>query len=264
MLSQSTLFAEDGSPKNKRCSFPSCGRPTWAKRHCGPHYRQLMRGEILHPLVRGDIIIDGRILSPVRKEGKGSGRVTTFIEEATGQIFRACGSCKAMIAIEEFALNVCDIHHGRHWKCRKCVFEFVRSNQFYLKKYGISKVEYARILASQNGVCAICCKKPGWAKKSERRLAVDHDHATGAVRGLLCFLCNGMLGKAKDKIRTLKRAIAYLEKHNVQPRPVAQDDSQGSGKKPSHEARGAKGRKRRPKDPKGTDGDFQEGLPSLD
>ena len=53
---------------------------------------------------------------------------------------------------------------------------------------GVTDDEYARRLVAQGGGCAIC----GAAPKT-RRLHVDHDHATGAVRGLLCHRCNRAL-----------------------------------------------------------------------
>jgi hypothetical protein len=56
------------------------------------------------------------------------------------------------------------------------------------KLLGVDANEYARLLASQDGHCALCPAKP-----RTRRFAVDHDHATGAVRGLLCHRCNRAL-----------------------------------------------------------------------
>lgn len=58
------------------------------------------------------------------------------------------------------------------------------------RKYGITLAEYDQMLEEQHGVCAIC----GGADPSGRRLAVDHDHETGKVRGLLCTSCNTRLG----------------------------------------------------------------------
>jgi hypothetical protein len=52
---------------------------------------------------------------------------------------------------------------------------------------GISWEEYVRLLNAQNGVCAICKRQE---QQSGKKLAVDHDHATGAIRGLLCADCN--------------------------------------------------------------------------
>lgn len=48
---------------------------------------------------------------------------------------------------------------------------------------------------------------------SGRRLAVDHCHETGRLRGFLCNTCNAGLGMFKDSLFTMGRAIKYLEKH---------------------------------------------------
>jgi len=116
------------------------------------------------------------------------------------------------------------------WGCRVCKREYQRSyrkdynarfpekvrewqRQTQLKRlYGISVEEYERLLAEQGGVCRIC----GQTEPRERTggvpkyLAVDHDHQTGRIRGLLCHRCNSLLGMAKDRMETLKAAIEYL------------------------------------------------------
>lgn len=71
--------------------------------------------------------------------------------------------------------------------------------------YGITHEEYDALLKMQGGVCALCGRPP-----KTRSLAVDHDHSTGVVRGLLCLPCNTALGKLGDSIETLERAIDYL------------------------------------------------------
>jgi hypothetical protein len=58
----------------------------------------------------------------------------------------------------------------------------------YRSRTGITQAEYDRLLVEQGGHCALCPNTP-----KTRRLHVDHDHATGAVRGLLCFRCNRFL-----------------------------------------------------------------------
>lgn len=70
---------------------------------------------------------------------------------------------------------------------------------------GISEEGYQELLRRQKGRCAICKKKPG-----QSRLAVDHDHTTGVVRGLLCKHCNQALGHFRDNVESLKAAIRYL------------------------------------------------------
>lgn len=77
----------------------------------------------------------------------------------------------------------------------------------YLQKtYGISTEDYDQRLANQGGVCVICGKRPG-----RRRLVVDHDHTTGAVRGLLHSRCNRALGPFESSPTIIARAIAYLQ-----------------------------------------------------
>jgi hypothetical protein len=73
------------------------------------------------------------------------------------------------------------------------------------KKYGLTGEAFARLVAAQGGVCAICHRQPG------NGLSVDHCHATGVVRGLLCTRCNTSIGRMKDSPSLLRAAAAYLE-----------------------------------------------------
>lgn len=66
--------------------------------------------------------------------------------------------------------------------------------------------EYARLLEFQGGKCAICQRATGKTK----RLAVDHDHGTARVRGLLCGPCNQLLGHGRDDPEFFRRIIGYL------------------------------------------------------
>jgi hypothetical protein len=76
-----------------------------------------------------------------------------------------------------------------------------------LLRHGLTPEIYEEMLARQGGVCAICrCS----ARGSDRRLHVDHDHATGRVRGLLCGPCNHAVGLFKDDPARLSRAATYL------------------------------------------------------
>jgi hypothetical protein len=75
------------------------------------------------------------------------------------------------------------------------------------RQFGITLAEYDARLEAQQGGCAIC----RGINSDGRRLAVDHDHTTGAVRGLLCADCNRALGMFNDSRELLGVAIAYLE-----------------------------------------------------
>jgi Recombination endonuclease VII len=79
-----------------------------------------------------------------------------------------------------------------------------------MARYGITVEDYDSILASQDGVCALCFKTPEQTKS--QILCVDHCHDTGVVRGLLCRLCNYALAALGDEAEHLRRAVAYLER----------------------------------------------------
>lgn len=80
------------------------------------------------------------------------------------------------------------------------------------RTYGLSIEEYWKRLDDQNRCCAICGQREVWAQNGKtKRLSVDHDHETGAVRGFLCGRCNSGLGYFRDDPEMLKAAAAYLE-----------------------------------------------------
>lgn len=80
--------------------------------------------------------------------------------------------------------------------------------QAYLNKYKITVGDHNTLYTEQQGCCKICGKTE---KDNKRRLAIDHCHSTGTVRGLLCTKCNLMLGYAEDDTNVLSMAILYLE-----------------------------------------------------
>ena len=85
--------------------------------------------------------------------------------------------------------------------------------------YGIDHAEYDRMNDSQGGLCAICHQPPrGGGPRKILHLCVDHDHATGKVRGLLCYHCNRALGCLKEDPSLFDAAKAYLLAH--QPETV--------------------------------------------
>jgi hypothetical protein len=79
-----------------------------------------------------------------------------------------------------------------------------------LQRYGLSGEALARLTAEQGGRCAVCEMVPSGKGKKSQTLHVDHDHATGIVRGLLCDKCNRAIGLMGDSATTLTRAAMYL------------------------------------------------------
>lgn len=84
--------------------------------------------------------------------------------------------------------------------------------------YGIDLEDYEQMLKAQDGRCGICrrlgseiVRKVGSRRTEVRGLDVDHCHATGKIRGLLCHRCNRGLGSLGDTVESLERVIAYLK-----------------------------------------------------
>lgn len=75
---------------------------------------------------------------------------------------------------------------------------------------GLTVQEYLLLLDSQKGVCAICENPPG-----NKRLAVDHNHITSKIRGLLCSNCNSGLGMLQDSVDRLEKAVKYLKERDT-------------------------------------------------
>ncbi len=140
---------------------------------------------------------------------------------------KKCFKCGKFKNLDEFYKHkqMADGYLGKCKKCtkhdasahRKANIEAVRAydrtrtklphrRSYQLRKFGITSIEYDEILKRQNNVCAICNK----ISESGRRLAVDHDHDSGMVRGLLCGKCNRGIGLFDDNPETLEKAISYL------------------------------------------------------
>lgn len=84
-----------------------------------------------------------------------------------------------------------------------------RRHQRFFTQRRISYDQYVEWERRRRGCCAICGQVP--EENGRQRLCVDHDHETGAVRGLLCHRCNVMLGWARDNSKILERAARYLK-----------------------------------------------------
>jgi hypothetical protein len=111
----------------------------------------------------------------------------------------------------------CTSARAKEWRKRNPNYEKDRyqadkvqtRERHLVRKYGVTLDDYNRMLKAQNGCCAICGAAESEQFKSV--FQVDHCHATGAVRGLLCRKCNFVLGYLDDEPAKLARAIDYLE-----------------------------------------------------
>lgn len=144
---------------------------------------------------------------------------------------RTCSRCKVGKPLSEFYLNQnsyckeCIKANSRIWAAanRDRVREGAKSRKRKYRKYnpdpqrdyalkrayGISIQDWKVMLEKQEGLCAICCS----VLDQGRNTHVDHDHATGMTRSLLCSLCNKGLGHFKDNAENLVLAAKYIQDH---------------------------------------------------
>lgn len=146
---------------------------------------------------------------------------------------KRCTKCRKKKDISEFHKNSC-AKDGHHTRCKVCQTKSVKmhyqknrqatiarvkahyksnKDEMYRKKYGLYPGEYTVLAEKQNNACAICGTKQ---EDLDRSLAVDHDHVTGIIRGLLCGSCNRGIGYFKDSIERLEKTIEYLKKSVTQ------------------------------------------------
>ena len=120
---------------------------------------------------------------------------------------KRCPHCDATKPFDDF--TKCRTRKdGYACYCRPCM-----QAKLYQHRYGISLEEIQNLWASQGCRCAIC-QRAEWSERSGMPF-VDHDHETGAIRGLLCYSCNTALGCFQDDIARLSRAITYLQERAV-------------------------------------------------
>lgn len=139
---------------------------------------------------------------------------------------KKCSVCKLEKDFSEF-YNYKAKKDGKSYRCKSCDDsarkKWASANPLKAKqsarerqlkhKYGIDFEEYSRLLKEQDGCCAICKEdrnRTSGDNPEKWNYAVDHDHSTGKVRGLLCNQCNRGLGMFKDEPELLEKALQYL------------------------------------------------------
>lgn len=127
---------------------------------------------------------------------------------------KQCSRCKKFHPRNEFNKNSTRAD-GLQYECRACQKALQKGRDFGRRtdknrqraykrfwNYGITPCAYAKMRIEQNDLCAICHVEP--------ISDIDHCHAKGVVRGILCGCCNRGLGQFKDDVERLRSAIAYL------------------------------------------------------
>ena len=161
------------------CSIEGCGKPLRAKGMCGTHYERTRCGRTLNPKPR-----------------------------STGCSVEDCDR-------EHQAKGMCKYHHLQEWQRQNPERNIINRRRwnsrhpyrFAARRLGVSEsvIEYLR---ATHLVCEVCGSP---SIRQNQQLHIDHDHATGAIRGVLCGGCNQALGFAKDNPATLRSLAEYLE-----------------------------------------------------
>lgn len=174
-------------------------------RYCAPCRQMVADRSTAHEYERSRRRQDERNRALV-DAGEMVSRVPTY---RTGE--KWCARCQQYRALGDFPGRSGDGKRGAY--CKPCQRSYNQERRLKVT-FGITWDEYDFMLACQNYRCAICEGKP-----RKYALAVDHDHKTGELRGLLCSRCNHrLLGSANDDPARLRRAADYLEEYG--PREV--------------------------------------------
>lgn len=170
---------------------------------------------------------DRRAACNSRRPGRSHGRTIDMSNIPQDTPFanspsKVCPGCKASKPLDQFSKDKtrvdgyqrlckeCNGKDGRRYRAAN--YTRVQTNRMLEVRYGITDSVYEQMLIAQGYVCAIC-HEPETARANNgrvRRLAVDHCHETGQVRGLLCHKCNRLLGDFSDNPDRLHQAAEYL------------------------------------------------------
>ncbi len=121
---------------------------------------------------------------------------------------KRCRVCGVIKKATDFSPSY-QVRDGLLNDCKSCSSRL--TNVIHKKtRYGLSEKDIARLLVGQESRCAICLYE--FDVKAKRSFHIDHDHSTGAVRGLLCTTCNLALGLLGDDLKRVEMAISYLQR----------------------------------------------------
>ncbi len=135
---------------------------------------------------------------------------------------KLCTGCWIVKPLSDFMKMTKGGRKGVSPQCRSCTLkkqkeEYAngkgrdeRLKRLFGSDFGLE--QYEALLQQQGGGCAICGRKDSGRK--DNRLSVDHNHETGAVRGILCVKCNSILGMTDDNPNRLEAAARYLRAHS--------------------------------------------------
>jgi hypothetical protein len=161
-----------------------CGKPTEKRRVCWSCY--------------GRLRAEGKV-RPRSEQGLHS--LTEVDRDARTAVCSVCGVTRVYVRSRNGRHDVSCVAQGAEGRARSR-----KATTLYLK-YGVTLDQYEALALAQQRRCAICRRESG------KPLCVDHNHASGQVRGLLCWHCNIALGKFQDDPMIVLAAWEYLRRY---------------------------------------------------
>lgn len=144
-------------------------------------------------------------------------------------MFKPCSKCREVKPLDSF-FNDRSSRDGKQWRCKACqqkytqaatkrwrqtnraTYQVSKHKSQIKRKYGLGLDELQTRLVVQGGTCGICGRAIEFGATDKiNKPHIDHNHQSGAFRGLLCLTCNTGIGMLGDSPELLRAALAYLE-----------------------------------------------------
>lgn len=241
-----------GEHVHEICTVPGCGRPHKSLGYCNTHYQRHKRGKPIDTPLRGpgrprcsvmgcesEVHARGLCLAHYSRQKRGA--------DVGGEIKRRGRNGPEICIVEGCdkpakSKGMCQMHYARKLRHgftkrpdrtkphAECSIEGCENNAYanglcnahYLRSrkaesFGLTLADVIAMAAAQGNVCAICGQPPNRIAQSGKPtdFDIDHDHETGAARGLLCSSCNRAIGLLGDSPERLRAAAAYIERHRA-------------------------------------------------
>lgn len=200
--------------QHEACTVPGCGRPHKTRGYCNAHHQRFLRGVDVNVELRQrdttpkEHCSEDGCREPVKAKSLCKMHYARLLRHGHTKYLDRKSPAKLCTAPN------CEDHRYADGLCHRHYTQRKRLND----RYDMTVEDLERMRESQGDVCAIC-SRPNTTKNGPSQrvtdLRVDHCHATGKVRGLLCDQCNKGLGMFEDSVERMAAAIAYLGRTTI-------------------------------------------------
>lgn len=136
----------------------------------------------------------------------------SVIEQLVSEGKSKCAICKEVKPLSAFYKNRCrkNGHDSLCIPCKKVTRPKTGRRDNLKTRYNITPEEWTEMFTKQNQRCAVCKTTESAYRNNKPRFCVDHCHATGKIRGILCSKCNAAIGMIDENPEILKGIAEYL------------------------------------------------------